>query len=284
MSSETQVAEQPIQSTTSPSEQPATELNNTPTIQDQIANWKDSLPEDLKSEKALESINDISGLAKSYIHAQKMIGSDKIPVPNKHATDEDWQAVYNKLGRPESPEKYEFNLGETTVDKDALDAFKKAAHHNGLLPKQAEGIIKFYDEMTNNMLTDLNSKAEQGRMNAEQELKKEWGAAFNQKLQSVQAASQKYLDSDFAHLTLSDGTKVGDHPAFVKAFAAIANDLGEDQVISGNGPQYLTPAEIDKQVRELQAPGSAYWQKNHPNHAAAVQEVQDLLAMKLNSQ
>lgn len=282
MSSETQVAGQEQQ--TVASEAPATELNNTPPIQDQIANWKDSLPEDLRAEKALESINDISGLAKSYIHAQKLVGADKIPVPNKHATDEDWQAVYNKLGRPDSPDKYEFNLGETTVDQNAMKAFKEAAHRNGLLPKQAEGIIKFYDEMTNNMLTDLNTKAEQGRMNAEQELKKEWGAAYNQKLQAVQAASQKYLSSDFAHLTLSDGTKIGDHPAFVKAFAAIASDLGEDQVISGNGPQYLTPAEIDKQVRELQAPGSAYWQKNHPNHAAAVQDVQDLLAMKLNSQ
>ena len=278
MSNENQVAEQPSDNT-------VTELNNTPPIQDQIQNWKDTLPDELKGEKALESIQDIPGLAKSYIHAQKMIGSDKIPVPNKFATDEDWQAVYDKLGRPQEPDAYNFKLDEnSSIDENALKGFKEAAHKNGLLPKQAEGIIKFYDEMTNNMLTDLNSKAEQGRMNAEQELKKEWGAAYNQKLQAVSATSQKYLDSDFAHLTLSDGTKVGDHPAFVKAFAAIANDLGEDQVLSGNGPQYLTPAEIDKQVRELQAPGSAYWQKNHPNHAAAVQEVQDLLAMKLNSQ
>ena len=93
MSSENQVAEQP-------SENNVTELNNTPTINQQIDNWKDTLPDDLKAEKALESIQDIPGLAKSYIHAQKMIGSDKIPVPNKYATDEDWQAVYNKLGRP----------------------------------------------------------------------------------------------------------------------------------------------------------------------------------------
>ena len=83
MSNENQVAEQPSDNT-------VTELNNTPPIQEQIQNWKDSLPEELKAEKALESIQDIPGLAKSYIHAQKMIGSDKIPVPNKFATDEDW--------------------------------------------------------------------------------------------------------------------------------------------------------------------------------------------------
>jgi hypothetical protein len=94
----------------------------------------------------------------------------------------------------------------------------------------------------------------------------------------------KYLDSDFAHLTLSDGTRIGDHPEFIKAFANIAGELGEDKLVQANGPQYMTPAELDKQIRELQQPGSAYWSKNHPGHAAAVQEVQDLLALKLNSQ
>ena len=278
MSSENQVAEQPSENT-------VTELNNTPTINEQIANWKDSLPDDLKAEKALESIQDIPGLAKSYIHAQKMIGSDKIPVPNKYATDEDWQAVYAKLGRPESPDKYEFKFDEnTSIDENALKGFKEAAHKHGLLPKQAEGIMNFYNEMTQNYIQDLNSKSEQGRMNAEKSLKKEWGAAYDNKLQQAGTVANKYLNNEFSNLTLSDGTRIGDHPEFIKAFANIASELGEDKLIQANGPQYMTPKEIDKQVRELQQPGSAYWNKNHPGHSAAVQEVQDLLALKLNSQ
>ena len=151
MSSENQVAEPQVAS-----ENNVTELNNTPPIQEQIANWKDGLPDDLKTEKALESIQDIPGLAKSYIHAQKMIGSDKIPVPNKYATDEDWQAVYNKLGRPETPDAYEFNLKDNSnIDENALKGFKETAHKNGLLPKQAEAIMNFYNDMT--MRIVLNS-------------------------------------------------------------------------------------------------------------------------------
>jgi len=278
MSSENQVAAQP-------SENNVTELNNTPTINQQIDNWKDTLPDDLKGEKALESIQDIPGLVKSYVHAQKMIGSDKIPVPNKYATDEDWQAVYNKLGRPESPDAYEFKFDDKSpIDENALKGFKEAAHKHGLLPKQAEGIMNFYNEMTQNYIQDINSKSEQGRMNAEQSLKKEWGAAYDNKLQQAGTVANKYLDKDFMDLTLSDGTRVGDHPGFVKAFANIAGELGEDKLVQANGPQYMTPAEVDKQIRELQQPGSAYWSKNHPGHAAAVQEVQDLLALKLKSQ
>lgn len=278
MSNENQVAEQPSDNT-------VTELNNTPPIQEQIQNWKDTLPEELKGEKVLESIQDIPGLAKSYIHAQKMIGSDKIPVPNKFATDEDWQAVYDKLGRPQEPNAYNFKLDEnSSIDENALKGFKEAAHKNGLLPKQAEGIMKFYDEMTQSYMQDLNSKSEQGRMHAEENLKKEWGPAYENKLNQAGATAKKYLQGEFSNLTLADGTRVGDHPDFVKAFANIANDLGEDSLVQATGPQYMTPKEIDKQLRELQANGSAYWDKNHPNHAAAVQEVQDLLALKLNSQ
>jgi len=279
MSSENQVAEPQVAS-----ENNVTELNNTPPIQEQIANWKDGLPDDLKTEKALESIQDIPGLAKSYIHAQKMIGSDKIPVPNKYATDEDWQAVYNKLGRPETPDAYEFNLKDNSnIDENALKGFKETAHKNGLLPKQAEAIMNFYNDMTQNYIEDLNSKSEQGRTNAEQVLKKEWGAAFDNKVQQANTIANKYMNEDFAHLTLSDGTKIGDHPDFIKAFASIANDLGEDQLVAAQGPQYMTPAEIDKQIASLQQDGSAYWNKNHPGHALAVQEVQDLLALKHNS-
>lgn len=279
MSSETQVAEPQVAS-----DNDVTELSNTPKIEDQIQNWKDSLPDDLKAEKALESIQDVTGLAKSYIHAQKMVGSDKIPVPNKFATDEDWQAVYEKLGRPQKPDEYKFEFKDgSEIDENALKGFREAAHKHGLLPKQAEGIMNFYNEMTKSYVQDLNSKSEQGRINAEETLKKEWGAAYENKLKQAGAMANKYLDSDFSNLTLSDGTRIGDHPNFVKAFANLASELGEDQLVQANGPQYMTPKELDKQIASLQQEGSAYWNKHHPGHDAAVKEVQELLALKLNS-
>ena len=172
MSSENQVAEQEQQ----------TVASEQPTIETKEVNWKDSLPEDLKNEKALESIQDIPGLAKSFIHAQKMVGTDKISIPNKHATDDDWNDVYSKLGRPSKPEDYQIQINSnSSVDTDALNGFKEAAHKYGLLPKQAEGIINFYDDMTQNYMRDLDAKAEQGRMHAEKSLKEEWGTAYDRK-------------------------------------------------------------------------------------------------------
>jgi hypothetical protein len=69
-------------------------------------NWKASLPEDLRKEKSLEAIQDVSSLAKSYVDAEKIVGGS-IRIPKEGADQKEWDAFYSKLGRPESPEKYE---------------------------------------------------------------------------------------------------------------------------------------------------------------------------------
>ena len=38
----------------------------------------DTLPEDLRGEPSLRNFNDVGALAKSYTHAQRMIGGDEI--------------------------------------------------------------------------------------------------------------------------------------------------------------------------------------------------------------
>ena len=115
---------------------------NTPTKQN--TDWKANLSDEIRNEKSLENISDIESLAKGYVHAQRLVGADKIPVPNKFATEEDWNKVYEKLGRPKSADEYKFNLPEDkTVDEAALKSFAEQAHKLGLLPGQADGLLNF---------------------------------------------------------------------------------------------------------------------------------------------
>ena len=119
----------------------------TEVVENQETNFKDLIPEGFKEEKALDNFNNMEDFVKSYLHAQKLVGADKIPVPNKHATEEDWNEVFKKLGAPESPEDYKYDLKDQELDSQQVSEFNKAAHKLGLLPKQAEGLIKFYNEM-----------------------------------------------------------------------------------------------------------------------------------------
>jgi len=268
MSSENQEVAVPVEQPSVLSGDPKTETPETST------DWKVNLSDDVKADKSLENIKDINALAKSYIHAQKMVGSDKIPVPNKYATEDDWNAVYEKLGRPKTADGYKFDLPQDKqVDEVSLKEFSSQAHKLGLLPGQAQGMVKFYNEITAKSLQDADSKALAARETSTKELKQEWGQAFDQKVSQAATLAKSVGATELLDTNLEDGTKLGDHPVMIKAFAELANKMGEDSIVQASGPTYLTPNQIEKQIGELTQTDSAYWDKHHPNHQASVDEV-----------
>ena len=152
-----------------------------------------------------------------------------------------------------------------------------------MLPHQADGIIKYYNELANAAEVDTNSKAETSRLQAEEALRKEFGPAYNNKLNAAKNLASATLGSDFlSNTVLKDGSKLGDNPTVVKAFADLAGKLSEDTIVKGDSPSYMTVKEIDQQLDKIRQPGSAYWDKTHPNHNAAVQEAYKLQELKQN--
>ena len=256
-------------------EQPSTLSAETPVTPETVStDWKASLSEEIRLDKSLENIKDVEGLAKSYVHAQKLVGADKIPVPNKFATEKDWDVVYERLGRPKDASGYKYDLPEDKqIDEASLKSFSNQAHKLGLLPGQANGIVKFYNDMTSSSLQEADMIAKTAREDGEIELKKEWGQAYNQKVSDAANLALSVIDKDFFNSNMADGTKLGDHPVILKAFAELANKMGEDNITQSSGPIYQTPLQLEKEINELTQEGSAYWQKNHPNHKIAVDEV-----------
>ena len=273
------------QATVQPDVQATTLTSDQPQAEETKLDFKTLIPEAYKEEKALQNFQDMEGFVKSYLHSQKLVGSDKIPIPNKYATDEDWNEVYKKLGKPEGPDGYSYNLPkESKLDDNSLKAFSEHAHKLGLLPKQADGIINYYNELANASVIDANSKAETSRLEAEKTLRQEFGPAYNNKINAAKNLASATLGDDFLSNTiLADGSKLGDNPTVVKAFANLASKLSEDTIVKGDSPSYMTTSEIEKQIASLTQPNSPYWSKQHPNHAQAVKEVFELNELKVNS-
>ena len=214
------------------------------------------------------------------------MGTEKINIPNKFATDEDWNAVYEKLGKPKSPDEYKYNLPkESKLDDDSLKAFSEQAHKLGLLPQQADGIIQYYQELANASEVDTNAKAETARTESEKTLRKEYGSDYKHRLHAAKNLASSTLGNDFLNNTiLQDGSKLGDNPIIVKAFAELASQISEDTMIQGEAPAYMSLKEINKQIAALQQSGSAYLDKRHPNHDDAVSEMQTLIQKKNNEE
>ena len=270
---ENQTTEQPAQS-----EQSADVVqNNTETteaVSNQEINFKDLIPDNFKEDKSLNNFNNMEDLLKSYKHAQSLVGADKIPVPNKHATEEDWNEVFKRLGAPEKPEDYKYDFKDQEMDSQQVSEFNKTAHKLGLLPKQAEGLIKYYNELNGNIAETQEEQAAQSQLATETELKKEFGPQFSKRLDQAKKLAVNSLGSDFLENTyLKDGSRLGDNLSVIKAFSQLADKLSEDEIIKGDGSEYMTAKDLEKEINELTQEGSAYWSKTHPNHNKAVQEV-----------
>lgn len=234
--------------------------------------WKAGLPDDLRADPSLESIKDIPGLAKSYVNAQKLIGRDKIPMP-KDESDPLWEDVYKRLGRPDTPDSYEFVKPEGLPDYDEASekAFKEQAHKLGLSAKQAKGLFEWYGATS---LEKFNAMNETQKATLEQglsALKTEWGQAYADKVAQAQKAVGFYGDDELKGF-LND-TGLGNHPAMVKLFAKLGSGLKEDGLRGTQGAN-LTPADAQSKINAiLQDPNHPYHDRYKPGHKEAIEEV-----------
>lgn len=234
----------------------------------------DSLPEDLRAEPSLRNFTDPVSLAKSYVHAQRMIGADKIPLPGKSATDEEWRQVYRRLGAPEDAKAYDIKLGANVMGDNEIEAFRAAALEAGLNNRQAGRIAQFIEASVNQAREAQGSSADSVRQEGEQELRQEWGQAFDQKIALANRAATTFLGSTelLDTIELSDGRLLGDHPAIVKMFANLAAEIGEDRLLGESTELVMTPADAKQKIGEITRQGTPYWDKLHPEHREYVEE------------
>ena len=272
----------PVEETTTTTDTPQQEtMIEQPTTV--AKSWKDTISEEFRNDPNISKFTEIDALAKSYINATRMIGQDKVSVPNENSTDDQWNEVYSKLGRPESADKYKLEVQSETapLDEGAIKQFAENAHQLGLNNKQAQGILEFYKNSMEGSVQQARIDTETAQANAEQELRKEWGRSYEENIKKAGAVAKANINEDVLNMELKDGTRLGDHPSIIKGFANIANLMSEDKLVSTDsetvdrGTDY--EAEISKIVNDRDGP---YWNKSHPDHDKIVQQVFTLRSMK----
>ena len=271
----------PVETTTTETVTPPTTETKTEATTS-TSSWKDSISEEYRADPNIEKFTEIDALAKSYINATRMIGQDKVAVPNENSTDDQWNEIYGKLGRPESPDKYKLEVQSETVplDENTVKQFAENAHKLGLNNKQAQGVLEYYKNSMEGSLQQARIDTETAQANAEQELRKEWGRSYDENIKKAGAIAKANMSEDILNMELKDGTRIGDHPSVIKGFASIANLMSEDKLVStesenvDRGTDY--EAEISKLVNDRDGP---YWNKSHPDHDKVVQQVFTLRTM-----
>ena len=270
----------PVEQATTETAQPTTPAA-TPAAQP-TPSWKDSISEEYRKDPNIEKFTEADALAKSYINAVKMIGQDKIAIPTKNSTQETWDEAYTKLGRPESADKYNFNIKSDVInmDESAIKSFAEQSHKLGLNNKQAAGILDFYKNNMEGSAQQAKIDTETAQSQAEQQLRQEWGRDFEGKVKQAGALAKANINPEVLDMTLSNGIRVGDHPEIIKGFAKIADMMSEDKIVSTESENVNTVADIESEISAItNDTDGPYWNKNHPDHDKMVQQVYTLREM-----
>lgn len=268
----TDVTLAPDESTTPDNTQTPPE-GTTPT--DQTKDWRSMIDPELAKEPSLATFKDINDVVKSYIHAQKMVGKNKIVLPDsEYATEEEWRDVYKKLGLPDE-DKYEIKFGEAKYDEEFKKAFKAKAHEAGVLPRQAQKIWDFMHEQIEGATakTVEAQKANYERQVAE--LQKEWGSGYSAELAIAQKAFKQFADEELTKYFKESGL-AGD-VNIIKFLNKIGKSLNED-TFDRDTIKHLgtTKDEAQKKVNSILGNSKhPYWNPQHPSHSQAVKDMEE---------
>jgi len=188
-----------------------------------------------KWDNPLKAVGDYRNLEKYHgVPADQIL---KLPKSDDTAA---WDAVYNRLGRPETPDKYGkdgLKLPEgLAVDDAKLNSFDALLHKNGLTKAQRDNVLNSYFEDMANTVGESDKTIEMERTSQEQALKKEWGSKFDERVELARRAFKAFLpegvDKETMAATFEKNMGVG---ITAKMFANIADRMAEDKFHEDNG-------------------------------------------------
>jgi len=208
------------------------------------SDWRSAIAEP-GLRRVAEKFTSPAEVVKSYAALQSRLGRSVVK-PGPDAGPEELAAYRRQLGVPESAEGYDVQLPEDlppalhgdeageALQRDFLKAMHEAGASNEVVQKALDW---YYGNVTQNLAQQQKSAAER-RAESEASLRLEWGGDHERNLTFARRAVQSFGDAAFADFLDSqeaEGVKLGDHPAFVRAFAAIGRAMGEDLPLSGAG-------------------------------------------------
>lgn len=240
---------------------------------DAAAKFK-SLPDLWKSYRTLERINS---------------SGNKVAVPTDASTPAEWDAFYEKMGRPASDDKYEVTVPDDlkglTLDEAALKEFRSTAFKNGLNGKQAKAMTDYYFKSVGGALTNVEKQRTERLQAAEGDLVKDWGVKDGPKWKEQLALAEK--GAALAGLTgdvLKATPELANNPHFIRAMAKVAMTVKEAPAAGGREGGGGFGGDPAAQIRAIMNdPKHPYHVKEHSEHKKAVADMAVLFAKQSGS-
>lgn len=220
------------------------------------SDWTAGLSEDLRGYVMNKGFKEPGAVVDSYRNFEKLMGvpQDRIlKLPEKADDVDSWNQIYDKLGRPQKPEEYQIPT-PANGRKDFTEWAQKTFHKHGLSRTQAEKVVADWNEYVGGVQT---AEVQQHNTNVEaqeMELKKSWGAAYEQ---NINVAKQAVREFGLDAATIDKLEDAMGYAGVIKFMQSIGSKIGEDSFVSsGSGSRsnfsgVMAPEAARNQIESL---------------------------------
>jgi hypothetical protein len=258
-----------------------------------LLDWRSGLPDNLRAAPIIQQHPTQEGAAKTLVAQAEMIGRGLyLPreEPGTEAHTAGMQKIYDKLGRPESADKYTFTRPEgRTMDAEIEGRLAKDFYAEGLTQKQVDGVMASYWRAVGYSENVQQGREQDSYQQGRNALYAEFGANTEREMTLAQRFVEHFGAGAFSgeaggkaweqirESRLEDGSRLINSPYLVATFAEAMRRLGEGEFIESSFYQagQNTMQTMEARQKELTA-------KRHSPGGVSADEAAEL--QRLNNQ
>jgi DNA-binding ferritin-like protein (Dps family) len=232
----------------------------------------------------------VADVFKSFKNAQSLIGGEKLVIPaGKLDTEDNWNHVFDRLGRPKDAAGYKFDRPQMPeglpYDEKLEKVFAAECHKVGILPKQAQAIYNMWNKLQADTYTAIEAQQTKRAEETETALIRELGTKekYDEYIKGAKAALKRFGGDPQSVQEFVD--KFGNDPLVIRVFGNVARGMMEDAAIRGDNSFQLLGEDGESKAMDIMSNKNnplyeAYWKREHPMHNKAVDEVYRLKLLK----
>jgi len=165
----------------------------------------------------------------SYRNLEKMVGAPADRVLKLPDADGDWNPVFDKLGRPPSPDEYGLPVPEGDDGAFAKQA-SEWMHELGFSTKQAQGLAEKWNEKLASQSQEAAQNYEQELEISKGELSREWGVN-QEKNEQIARSGAAALGLDVETINALESA-LGYAP-LMRMMKSVGERMGESKMVTG---------------------------------------------------
>lgn len=200
----------------------------------------------------------VDAISKAFREARNAAQNAGKPLTlGEKATPEDVKAFREAYGIPEDaaayPGDFRQDFKPSDADKAILGDFKTAMHGKNVPPAAAAAALEWYQDFATAQQQELDGNMAKVAKETQSALRSEWGGEYDGNIGAVQELMTSHLGEDgfgeMMSMRMMDGSRLQDHPGFVKMMAQIATDYYGSNAIF-NGDIETTSKTIDEKLAD----------------------------------